>query len=701
MVAMGYINDTEMGCDAAGIITRVGSQVSTLKPGDRVACMAFGAYRNVIRSPEKLVQKIPDNMSFEDAASLMVVHITAYQSLVEIARLQPGESILIHAAAGGLGQAAIQLAQHIGAKIFVTVGSTSKKELIMETYGIPEDHIFNSRDLTFADAVLRSTNSLGVDVVINSLAGEALRKTWTCIKDFGRFIELGKKDILANTGLEMMPFLRNVIFAGVNLEHVFRTSKDHLAKITSQVFDLVRAGHIGVVKPTTVFSIDEAEKAFRMMQQGKHTGKIVLTMNDQNSKILAAPHDRHPLQLRSNGTYLLVGGLGGLGRAQALWLAENGARHLAFMSRSGAASDAAKQTLQRLDDMGVNARAYACDTADKDALVKTLATMADEMPRIYGVIQGAMVLSDSIFSNMSFEKWTTAIRPKVQGSHNLHELLPADMDFFIMLSSLSGVCGSRGQANYAAGNTFQDALAHHRRARGLPATVLDLGMMAGFGFVEENKDNLGTAIQNTAQALRSLFVEPHEFYSILKSSITGYTDMDGSRMPVQASIGLGTGGMVRAAKIGDNWDWYWLDDFKMSYLAHIDTMDASVVTDESANQFRVALATTTSLAAAAEVVQEALIAKLAKAMMIPPGDIDVTKPISSYGVDSLVAVEVRNWVSREAKSDLSVFDILSPVAMSVLIHKIASKSSVLSAEVKAEAGAEDGAEPSDAIAKAD
>jgi NADPH:quinone reductase-like Zn-dependent oxidoreductase len=245
MVSMGLVADTVLGADAAGTITHVGSKVTMVKPGDRVALMSIGAYRNILRANETLVQILPDAMTFEEGASLPCVYITAYQSLVEIGRLSHGESILIHSAAGGecpnlliglhvrltrslgLGQAAIQLAKHLGAEVFVTAGSPEKRKLLMDEHGIPNDHVFNSRDTTFAKGIMRMTNGKGVDVVLNSLAGEALRRTWECIADYGRFIEVGKKDILGNSGLEMMPFLRNVTFAGVNIEVSLFTLSTH------------------------------------------------------------------------------------------------------------------------------------------------------------------------------------------------------------------------------------------------------------------------------------------------------------------------------------------------------------------------------------------------------------------------------------------------------------------------------------------
>lgn len=195
MIAMGQIQDTDLGVECSGVVTRTGSAVTQYKPGDRVITFRLGCYRTLLRNPEEMFRPMPENMSFEDAATIPCVYTTVYYAIYDIARLQKGESILIHAAAGGLGQAAIILAQHIGAEIFVTVSSSGKKEYLMETYNIAADHIFNSRDLSFAQGIKRVTGGRGVDVVINSLAGEALRQTWLCVAPFGRFIEVGKRDI--------------------------------------------------------------------------------------------------------------------------------------------------------------------------------------------------------------------------------------------------------------------------------------------------------------------------------------------------------------------------------------------------------------------------------------------------------------------------------------------------------------------------
>ena len=217
MISMGQIPEDTMGMDAAGVVTRIGSSVEDIYPGERVVTFLVGAYRTLVRNPECLIAKIPDKMSFEIAASLPCTHMTAYQALIEIGKLKKDETVLIHAAGGGVGQAAIQVAQHIGAEVFVSCGYEGKKKLLMKTWGLPEDHIFYSRDLSFVKGINRMTGGRGIDVILHSLPGEALRQTWQCIAPFGRMIDISMKDCLGNTGLEMAPFLRNATYSMVSL----------------------------------------------------------------------------------------------------------------------------------------------------------------------------------------------------------------------------------------------------------------------------------------------------------------------------------------------------------------------------------------------------------------------------------------------------------------------------------------------------
>jgi NADPH:quinone reductase-like Zn-dependent oxidoreductase len=282
MIAMGQIADTDLGVECSGVVTRVGSGVTKYKVGDRVITFRLGCFRNFLRNPEEMFQKIPDDMSFEDAASIPCIYSTVYYSLFDVAHLQNGESVLIHAAAGGLGQAAIILCQYIGAEIFVTVSSETKKQFLVEEYRIPEDHVFNSRDLSFAQGIKRMTNGKGVDVVLNSLAGEALRHSWLAVAPFGRFIELGKKDIVGNTGIDMAPFMNNIRFCGVNMLSVYRDNIPLFGRIIADMMRMVSEGIIRPVKPLKTFNFSQIEEVFRIMQTGKHIGKMVLQANDDD-----------------------------------------------------------------------------------------------------------------------------------------------------------------------------------------------------------------------------------------------------------------------------------------------------------------------------------------------------------------------------------------------------------------------------------
>lgn len=286
MVAMGQLVDDYLGSECSGIVAEVGKDVTDLKVGDRVCTWTFGACSTYVRVPGNQVQRIPEDMSFEAAASLPIAHCSAYLSIVDTARLQKGETILIHSAASGIGQAAIMLSKWIGAEIFVTVSTLQKKHFIMNTYGIPEDHILNSRDVSFADGVLRMTNGKGVDVILNSLSGELLRESWNCIAMFGRFVELGKKDIESNAKLEMSSFIKNATFFGVSIEAIFRHRQPLGTTLMTRVMELVRTKVISHISPLVVHPISRVEDAFRAMQARTHLGKVIIVAgSDERVKV--------------------------------------------------------------------------------------------------------------------------------------------------------------------------------------------------------------------------------------------------------------------------------------------------------------------------------------------------------------------------------------------------------------------------------
>ena len=298
MMGLGQILSEALGGEGAGVVSRVGKGVEGFAVGDRVSCYGFGTFSNFYRGPVGAFQKMPEEMSFELGSALPVTYCTAYYSVYHLARVTPGDSVLIHAATGGLGQAIIELCQLIGAEIFATVGTLEKKTLLMERFGMAEDHIFFSRDGSFASGIMRMTGGKGADVIMNSLAGEALRLTWNCIAPYGRFIELGARDLTVNTRLEMGNFLKNPMFAAFNLVYLIRQKKDVADKVWADVMDLFRNGSCKGPTPLHAHPISDVEKALRIMQTGRHTGKLV-AVADPGVTVKVRFHDLCPAQILS------------------------------------------------------------------------------------------------------------------------------------------------------------------------------------------------------------------------------------------------------------------------------------------------------------------------------------------------------------------------------------------------------------------
>ena len=280
--ALGRLDNLQfLGSECAGIVTRSGGEAD-LKVGDRVAMTYTDAFKTRVRCPYQCAVKIPDNISFTEAAAIPTTFTTAFHSLHEIARLQRGESVLIHSAAGGTGQSALQIAQYLGAEVYTTVSSDEKKHFLMDRYGIPEDHIFYSRNTSFSKGIRRMTQGQGVDIILNSLAGEMLVASWECIAPYGRFIEIGKKDIQTNNNLPMFPFAKNVTFSAVDMAGMGDIKPLHIRRMLEEVMRLVAAGKIHPPRPIQEFRVSDIEQAFRHIQSGKHMGKVVITVNKRD-----------------------------------------------------------------------------------------------------------------------------------------------------------------------------------------------------------------------------------------------------------------------------------------------------------------------------------------------------------------------------------------------------------------------------------
>lgn len=396
LTLLGRVNSDTIGCECAGLVTRIGKDVRGFRVGDRVAVGMTGAYRSLMRTPERSVVAVPESMALEEAAGVPVAFMTAYYSLYHVGRLQKSETVLIHAAAGGTGQAAVQIAQHIGAEVFATVGSESKKTLLVERYGIPEDHIFYSRDASFADGIKRMTNGKGVDVILNSLSGRLLVASWDIIAEFGRFVEIGRKDIDTRGNLPMFPFKRNAMFAGVDLTAFVDNEKTNPLRILQKVFEMMKTGILRPSYPVQLFPVDQAAHAFRSLVSGKTTGKLVLVTDDE-AVVPFKTSDDSEYRFSSHATYVVAGGLGGIGRQITRWLVRRGAANILLLTRSGAKSDPNRSRMvMELERNGVNLQSRVCDITDIASLREAVQSVSKTMPPIRGCFQAAMVIRVSI-----------------------------------------------------------------------------------------------------------------------------------------------------------------------------------------------------------------------------------------------------------------------------------------------------------------
>ncbi|MFI5977766.1 SDR family NAD(P)-dependent oxidoreductase [Streptomyces sp. NPDC051452] len=457
-----------IGFECAGVVSEIGPGVDHLRRGDAVLAVQLegGAFASFVTVPATAVVPMPRDVTPATAAGLPTAYVTAWYALQHIARLAPGERVLIHSATGGTGRAAIAVARLLGADVLATAGTEEKRHQLRAS-GI--HCVMDSRTLAFAEEARRATGGEGVDVVLNSLTGPAVRAGLETLRPFGRFVELGVRDILADAALKLGPLRHNITFSTVDLIELQQSRPELFATVLVEVMEHIAAGRL---KPLlcTEYPWESAAEAFRLMARAAHTGKIVLTVPDRGETTAVVPEG--PPVVSADGAYIITGGLGGLGLATACWLAEQGARRIVLNGRRPPSLDTARV----ISELAAETTVVLGDISrpgNAERLVK--AATKDGVP-LRGVVHCAMVLEDAALATIREYQLKRVWAPKVAGAWNLHNATAGrSLDWFVLFSSMSSLLGNAGQGVYAAANAWLDSFATWRTAQGLPTLAVDWG----------------------------------------------------------------------------------------------------------------------------------------------------------------------------------------------------------------------------------
>ena len=630
-----------LGFECAGVVTAVGEGVDPALAGTRVAAVTPGAFASHVAVPAPLVFAIPDNLSFAQAAAVPTAYLTAHYALKTLGRIAPGDRILIHAAAGGVGLAAVAIARQAGADIFATAGSPEKRAHLRHL-GVA--HVFDSRSLSFADDVLATTDGRGVDLVLNSLPGAYLEKSLSVLAPGGRFLEIGKRDIYADTPIGLRSLRQNIAFFAIDLA---RLAAERPALLRPELESVLAslARHEIELLPITEFGLGDIAGAFRHMARGKHMGKIVISYAGA-AAIEADGSATAPV--RTDATYLITGGLGGLGLATARWLIDQGARSLALIGRRGATQDESAVAVAEMRAAGCEVLVFAADVADRDQVAQCLARIAADAKPLRGIVHAAGVIDDGMAVDLDRDRIRRVFDPKVLGARHLHELTDdTPLDFFVCYSSIAAGLGSVGQAHYAAANRVLDALCNVRRARRLAALSVAWGPIADVGFLTRRTD--------VARYLGQIGLEAMPLSDVL----------DALRELLVRDCAAVAFGNVQWSVLARN-------------SAEVGSPRLSGLAVENARPDRPYGSLRGQLLAAPAEQRAALLTEFVReqigaVLKVQPQSVDLERPLTDSGLDSLTSFELKNRVETALGLSLPISKFLQRPTASDLANAIAEK----------------------------
>jgi phthiocerol/phenolphthiocerol synthesis type-I polyketide synthase C len=635
----GFAGPT-FGLECAGIIRSIGSDVEGWAVGDRVMGFAPASLGTRVVTMADALASIPPGMSFAAAATVPVTFVTVKYALGHLAKLAPGEHVLVHAAAGGVGLAAIQYAKLCGAVVIATAGSEVKRSFLRLAGA---DHVLDSRDLGFCNEVREITGGQGVDVVLNSLSGEAMERSLEVLRPFGRFLELGKRDLYLNRRIHLRPLRQNISYFAIDIDQL-PTRRPDLAR------DLLRevsaALAEGAIRPLAhrIFAFGELDDAIRLMQSSGHIGKLVLEPRANAGVRLREPP---AITLRRDGTYLVTGGVEGFGFEAARWLVSRGAGSIALIGRRGSATPGCDARIGELEAAGAEVRVYRGDVADRASLAEVLEAIRAVQPPLRGIVHAASAIDDGLASEVEIARLQAVLRPKLGGALALDALTRDDpIELFLLFSSATTLIGAPAQGAYVAANMTLEALARRRKAEGRSALAVAWGPIADVGYLAERPE--------TRDALaRRLGAKP----SSAAEALAGLPAMISSGLPV-----------VTFAETNWNEARRFLPILARRMFSEARASGLTSTSDESLSERLAGLEPDAALAVLKSVIAE----EAATILRLPASGIDPLRPLSEMGMDSLMAVELRLALETRLRVDLPLVSLVEGTSVASIAGRLAT-----------------------------
>ncbi|KAK2021943.1 hypothetical protein LX32DRAFT_574456 [Colletotrichum zoysiae] len=654
-----------LGISSSGRISAVGPDVKDFAVGDRVIGLFSGSFSSHLRTSATLVEKVPDSISLEEAATLPAAFGTALAALHHAGNLQTGQSVLIHNATGNVGLAALQLAQASRADVYVTVGTEAEVTYLVENFGLPRDHIFWFTDDGFLGGVLKATGGEGVDLALNSLSGDLLHATWKSVAEFGKMVEIGTTDLFGAGKLELNSFLGGRSYTGVNLEALVAKKRSVVKGLLRSIVELLEKGSIVPLAPRVVYEASDVENAIRHVQENKDLNKVILQLRGADGRLNIGTGTvkvaDEALKVDKTASYLLAGGLGGIGTVLARYLIESGARRIVSFSRNAGSRPDEQDIIREFESMGCEVVLVKGDMVNRDDVFRAVKAA----PNLKGILHSPMLLQDEAFRNMTLEQWIKATGPKVKGAWYLHDATTQagiKLDFFVFLSSMSGITGQPGQANYSGANTFLDAFTLWRNSNALPASSIDIGAVADMGYAARDQQLLQRLLRGGYSGVTE--AELIEAFRAAASYPVPELEVDTKRVPFTHTNTFATGfGSDKSLQHPDSRS-HWKKDIRMAVWHNISDGDAGNKDGGGGDGFKAFLAAAKSdpgilsKPETAGYIAVQIGNQLMKLLLRPEDELDIALPVQQLGLDSLVGIELRNWWRQTLGFDITVLQLL-------------------------------------------